>query len=394
MRKKKILRILNRFNVGGPVYNATYLTKYLNPKYFSTTLIGGIHEKHEESAKYILDNEKINYEEIKYMRRKISPLYDLISLIHIIYIIYKTKPDIIHTHAAKAGLLGRIASLFYFKKVKLVHTYHGNVFEGYFSKTINKIIVSIERYLASRTDKIIAISQVQKTDLVNKYLICDESKIEVIPLGFDLKKFSNNIKNKRNLIRKKYNISNEEVLISIVGRVVPIKNHKLFIDVFNYCKLRTNVPIKALIIGDGSEMEDLINYTNENGLSFSYKKIIDNYDVLFCSWQRDIDCFLAASDIVALTSYNEGTPVSIIESMASGKASISTNVGGVSDIIENFKSGIVSSGSVKEFGNDLLNLINDENLRLELGKNAKSRSLELFNYNVLVNNVEKLYKLI
>ena len=139
-------------------------------------------------------------------------------------------------------------------------------------------------------------------------------------------------------------------------------------------------------------MENLINYTSENELIFSYKKIIDNYDVLFCSWQRDIDCFLAASDIVALTSHNEGTPVSIIESMACGKASISTNVGGVSDIIKNLKSGIVSNGSVKEFGNDLLKLINDEKIRTELGVNAKSRSLELFNYNVLVNNVEKLYK--
>lgn len=390
--KKKILRILNRFNVGGPVYNATYLTKYLNKNLYETLLIGGKPELHEESAKYILDNEKIKFNEIKYMRRAISPIYDFIALVKIVRIIYNFQPDIIHTHAAKAGLIGRIASLFYYKEVKIIHTYHGNVFEGYFSELINKVILNVERFLASKSDKIIAISKSQKNDLVNKYFICNKEKIEIIPLGFDLKSFSLDLKNKRLNKRKEFKINKDEVLISIIGRVVPIKNHKFFIDVINYCKNKTKLSIKALIIGDGPEMNNLIEYTKEIGLEYNYKKMTNDYDIFFCSWKRDIDSFLAASDIVALTSNNEGTPVSIIESMATGKASISTNVGGVSDIIENYKSGIISKNTVKDFGNDLLKLIIDKNLRDKLGYNGKIRSLKLFNYDVLVDNVEELYK--
>lgn len=390
--KIRILRILNRFNVGGPVYNATYLTKYLNKKKYETLLIGGSCEPHEQSATYILKNEKVNYIKLKFMRRAISPFYDLISLIEIIIIIYKYKPQIIHTHAAKAGLLGRIAPLFYFKKIKIIHTYHGNVFEGYFSSFINKIILKVERFLAYKSNKIIAISNSQKHDLVNKYFICEQDKIEIVPLGFDLSRFSNDLENKREKKRNEFRVNKDEILISIIGRVVPIKNHKFFVDVIKYCKQKTNISLKALIIGDGSEMNNLIKHTEKLDLKYNYKEMKNDYDIFFCSWKKDIDFFLAASDIVALTSYNEGTPVSIIESMASGKASISTNVGGVSDIIENYKSGIVSKNTIKDFGDDLLELIIDKDLRRELGKNGKTRSLKLFNYDVLVNNIEKLYE--
>ena len=116
-KKIKVLRILNRFNVGGPVYNATYLTKYLNSDLYHTFLIGGKPENHEQSAEYILKGLDVSFKQLKFMRRAISPLFDLISLIQIIFIIYKFKPHIIHTHAAKSGLLGRSASFFYYKKV-------------------------------------------------------------------------------------------------------------------------------------------------------------------------------------------------------------------------------------------------------------------------------------
>lgn len=392
MKKKRILRILNRFNVGGPVYNAVYLTKYLRKDLYETLLIGGKPEFHEESAKYILDNEKVNFVEIKYMRRSISPVYDFIALIKIVWIIYNFRPDIIHTHAAKAGLIGRIASLFYFKEVKIIHTYHGNVFEGYFRSTMNQLILSMERFLASKSDKIIAISRSQKHDLVNKFFICSEDKVEIIPLGFDLKRFSFDQEEKRKNKRKELNVSKDQVLISIIGRIVPIKNHKFFIDVIKYCKSKTKISIKALVIGDGPEIDNLIKHCAEIDLQYSYKEINNDYDIFFSSWKKDIDCFLAASDVIALTSNNEGTPVSIIESMASGTAAISTNVGGVSDIIENYKNGIVSKNTVKGFGSDLIELINNKDLRTKLGINAKNRSLKLFNYDILVNNIEKFYK--
>ena len=390
--KIKVLRILNRFNIGGPVYNATYLTKYLNSDLYDTLLIGGEPERHEQSAGYILDDLHVAFKQLKFMRRAVSPFYDLISLIQIIFIIYKFRPNIIHTHAAKAGLLGRLASLFYYKKVKLVHTYHGNVFEGYFSNFKNRILIFIERFLAKKSTKIIAISKLQSQDLIYKYKIREQEKIERVPLGFDLYRFTENTNYKREKLRKEFNVKDKTILITIIGRIVPIKNHQLFIDVINYCKNKSTMSIKALIVGDGSETEKLIDYVIKSKLSFSYKVLNKECDVLFTSWRSDIDSILAASDIVCLTSLNEGTPVSIIESMASETASISTNVGGVSDIIENNISGIVSSKDVNDYGENLLKMIEDDNLRLKLAKNGKIISLENYNYNKLVFNIESLYQ--
>lgn len=390
--KIKVLRILNRFNVGGPVYNATYLTKYLNSDIYETLLIGGKPENHEQSADYILNDLDISFKELKFMRRAISPFYDLISLIQIIFIIYKYRPNIIHTHAAKSGLLGRFAALLYYKKVIVVHTYHGNVFEGYFSNFKNKIILLIERFLAKHSTKIIAISKLQSNDLIFKYKICKKGKIEIIPLGFDLNKFTKNIKIKREKLRKEFNVMDDAILITIVGRVVPIKNHQLFIDAVNYCKKNSTRRIKAVIVGDGSDTMKIINYVIDNKLSYSYKELNKDCDILFTSWRSDIDSILAASDIVCLTSLNEGTPVSIIESMASETASISTNVGGVSDIIENNVSGIFCSKEVKDYSENLLRLIEDDDLRLKLAKNGKSISLENYNFKKLVSSIETLYQ--
>lgn len=392
MKKIKILRILNRFCVGGPVYNAAYLTKYLNLDIYETLLIGGKPEKHEQSADYILNDLKVSFRQLKFMRRAISPLFDLISLIQIIIIIYKYKPNIIHTHAAKSGLLGRLACLFYYKKIKVVHTYHGNVFEGYFSNFKNRILLFIERFLATKSTKIIVISKLQGEDIFYKYKICEKEKIEIVPLGFDLNRFTENTNSKREKLRKEFNVNSGSVLITIVGRVVPIKNHQLFIDVINYCKNKSTRNIKALVVGDGSEIEKIIDYVINNKLSYSYKDLNKECDVLFTSWRSDIDSVLAASDIVCLTSLNEGTPVSIIESMASETASISTNVGGVSDIIENNISGIVCSKEVKDYGENLLKIIEDNDLRLKLAKNGKSISLENYNYNRLVSNMESIYQ--
>jgi len=387
--KMKVLRILNRFNVGGPVYNATYLTKYLNN--FETMLVGGVHESHEQSADYILINEGVDFKKLKYMRRAISPIYDFITLFQLIIILYKFNPKIIHTHAAKAGLLGRIAKLFYFKKVYVVHTYHGNVFEGYFSDFKNKIILKIERFLARYSTKIVSISQLQKKDLVNKYKICDSNKITVVPLGFDLKRFTKQLDQKRTKTRTEFLIKNNELCITIIGRVVPIKNHKLFIDVFDFCKKNSTKKIKALVVGDGNDTEDIISYSKTKNLEVTYKSPSGNEDVVFASWRSDIDNILAASDIVCLTSINEGTPVSIIESMASATASISTNVGGVCDIITNNETGNVACGDLLDYGTKLLKLIEDETYRQEVALAGQIKSLSTFNYTNLVDNIENLY---
>jgi glycosyltransferase involved in cell wall biosynthesis len=354
-------------------------------------LIGGVHESHEQSADYILNNEGVNFKKLKYMRRSISPIYDFITLLQLIMILYRFNPKIIHTHAAKAGLLGRFATLFYLKKVYVVHTYHGNVFEGYFSDFKNKIILKIERFLAKHSTKVVSISPLQKEDLVNKYKVCDSNKITVVPLGFDLNRFTKHIDDKRTKTRSEFLIKNNELCITIIGRVVPIKNHKLFIDVFEYCKKNSNKKIKALVVGDGNETVDVMSYSKTKNLEVTYKSPSGNEDLIFASWRSDIDNILAASDVVCLTSHNEGTPVSIIESMASATASISTDVGGVSDIITNNETGNVASGDLFDYGTKLLKLIEDETYRQKVAIAGQTKSLTTFNYTNLVDNIENLY---
>ena len=177
----------------------------------------------------------------------------------------------------------------------------------------------------------------------------------------------------------------------IVGRVVPVKNHKFFIDVFSKCKKKSRKKIKAMVIGDGNLTSELIEYAKSKDLVTNYKELLNkDFDIMFCSWIKDIDYYLSASDINVLTSINEGTPVSIIESMANGTASISTDVGGVSDIIQNNFSGIVSKSDIINFSEDLLNLIEDDLFRKKLSLNGK-KIIEKYSYKRLVKDVELLY---
>ena len=225
---KKILRIINRFNLGGPTYNAAYLTKYLEPDY-ETLLIGGQHDESEKSSMHILDNLGLKPIIIPEMQRSLNPYKDQIAFKKIQNIIKEFKPDIVHTHAAKAGALGRRAA--YKMGVKQIyHTFHGHVFHSYFGNFKTRIFKEIEKNLAKKSTKIIAISEIQKRELSKIHRICPENKIEVIPLGFDLERFNTDKDSKRKEFRKKWNLKENEIAIGIIGRLVPIKNHKFFID--------------------------------------------------------------------------------------------------------------------------------------------------------------------
>ena len=200
----RVLRIINRFNLGGPTYNAAYLTRYL-PAAYETLLIGGQQDESEAASHHILDSLGLEARVIPEMRRTIYPLQDAIALRKIKAIIRHYKPDIVHTHASKAGALGRQAA-FQMGVPVVVHTFHGHVFDAYFSGIRSKLYQMIERKLAAKSSKIIALSEIQKCDLVTKYNICPASKVEIIPLGFDLSRFREDIERKRAAFRTTYNI--------------------------------------------------------------------------------------------------------------------------------------------------------------------------------------------
>ena len=389
----RILRIFNRINVGGPIYNVAYLSSFIGPAYQTRVLVGHI-EPGEADATYILEGMGVESILVPGMFRQINIKNDLKALRFIKNEIEAFKPDIIHTHAAKAGALGRLASLLANHKTKVVvHTYHGNVFDGYFSPIKSKIFVAIERFLAYFSDGIISISKAQKRELSEKYKIAKPDKIHVIPLGFKLKHFTEGIEEKRESFRREFGITKDEIVVVITGRLTAIKNHKFFLDAVAHCRVNGSKPFKAVVVGDGELMDELLSYAIELGLKVGLPlKSTGEEDVIFTSWRKDIDRINAGSDIGALTSLNEGTPVSIIEAMASGLAVITTNVGGVEDFINNGENGIICGQDITEFATSLGDLIAKKEKRMELGAKAKSGVLEQFDYKRLVNDVDNLYK--
>lgn len=388
----KILRILNRFNLGGPTYNVAYLTKYISKEY-ETILVGGLKEDAEASSEYILNDLNISYTIIPEIRREINLRQDFKAFRKLIKLIKTEKPDIVHTHASKAGMLGRMAAI-YCGVPYIFHTFHGHVFHSYFGIIKTSVFIAIERFLAKRSTAIIAISESQKYDLGTLYKICSPQKIEVVPLGLNLHRFSEDLTAKRTAFRSKYNIAPDEIAIGIVGRLAKVKNHKLFIDAIALCyNQKAGKKIRAFIIGDGELNEELQLYCTNQRIPFNTNN--DNqFDQLitFTSWIQNVDVAYAGLDIVTLTSFNEGTPVSIIEAQAAGKPIVATNVGGITMIVKDGETALLSDISLEQFSKNLYKLIENKELRDTMGENSRNFSGEKFSYERLCSDIEKVYK--
>tara|TARA_B100000575_G_scaffold9322_1_gene6887 strand:- start:12465 stop:13655 length:1191 start_codon:yes stop_codon:yes gene_type:complete len=387
----KVLRILNRFNVGGPTHNATYLTKFLSPEY-ETKLIAGKKLDSEASSEYILKKYSIDYFIVKNMNRSLNLVKDIKAFIEIRRIIKEYKPDIIHTHASKSGALGRLAAIS-LKVPIIIHTFHGHVFHSYFGKLKSYMYVLIERYLAKKSSAIIAISDLQKKEISKDFRICPPEKISVIPLGFDLDKFQKNVVEDRSAFRNEFMLSDDFIAIGIIGRLTSIKNHELFIKSIHQVLPMIKNRIKVFIVGDGEDKEDLLNLSRSLNLSFgTINKKNKNALIQFISWRSDMTAVYAGLDIVALTSLNEGTPVTLIEAQAAKKPIVSTDVGGVRDIVTKDKTGLISdSKDINGFTNNLKKLIENKDLRDSLGAAGYENVYEKFNYRRLVSDVKSLY---
>jgi len=373
--KIKIVRIIARLNIGGPARNAVLLSE----GFTETVLVCGGVSKAEGDMMYFAREKGINPIIIKELARELSWKDDWAAFWKIYKIIREVKPDIIHTHTAKAGALGRMAGIIYRWRVKgggciLVHTFHGHVFSGYFGKIKTIFFIWIERFLALFTDRIITVSEALKKELVEKYKIASETKFSVIELGFELDE----------LFKLPLRENIENINIGIVGRLVSVKNHRMLFNV-----LSTLHPppftqtFRLIIIGDGEMRIKLEKYAEELGI----RDMVE-----FKGWVKDLCKIYEGLDIVALTSLNEGTPVSLIEAMAAGRPVIATNVGGVKDIVKDGVSGyLVESGNVEEFSKRLVELIEDSEKRKVFGLNGRKMVQERFTKERLIKDTEKLY---
>ena len=402
----KIARIIARLNVGGPARHVVWLTKGLQDADFQSVLLTGTVPEGEENMSWFAEENGVNPRYIPEMSRELSHK-DAISLWKVYQEFRREKPDLVHTHTAKAGTVGRLAGFLYRwltrkiligkpRRVKFVHTFHGHVFHSYYSARKTGIFLFIERALARLvTDKIIVISQKQYEEIHEEFGVGKTKQFQIIPLGIDLSHFEQ-VWEKRNLLRAEIGAQDNEILVGLVGRLTEIKNHSLFLKAAQLYKENQNQELpklRFLIVGDGHLREPLEKEAAD----------LDVQDVVtFLGNRNDTDVVYAGLDIVALTSNNEGTPLSLIEAMANSRAVVSTAVGGVFDLLgeaKEEKDGFVicergvrsAPKDAESFFKGLIYLAKSEKLREETAKRGKDFVFSNYSKERLIKEIRQLY---
>ena len=384
-----VVRIITRLNIGGPSIQAAMLTSHLEAHGFRTHLIHGRLGAGEGDMSYLLNAARGDVIYLPELQRPVAPLTDVIAFRRLYKILCDVRPLVVHTHMAKAGALGRAAAALYNRTVgrhrpaRIVHTYHGHVLEGYFSPTKTSAFVRAERALAHVTDRLIAISPRIRDELVTAYRIGRREQYQVVPLGFDLTPFADTTEDARGRARRALGVATLTPTVTTVGRLTAIKQHELFLAAAK--RIATTIPsARFLIVGDGERRAELEALTREWQLQ-------DN--VAFLGWRRDLATIYAASDVFLLTSRNEGTPVALIEAMAAGVPGVSTDVGGVRDVITDDRVGtVVSTASDAALAHAVMQLLTDRARRNAIGMLGRAQVLERFGLDRLVSDIAALYR--
>lgn len=340
-RRPRVLRVLNRLNIGGPVVSAAYLTRRMEPD-FETLLVAGPPDRGEAAAIDICQAENVEPMLLTQMRRSIHPLRDVHSMQAMRRLIREYRPDIVHTHAAKAGLIGRLAAALEGVPLR-VHTFEGHVFHSYFGPLRTRAFISIEQAMARMTHRIVAVSESQRRELTESYRIAPPDRFRVVRNGYDLSRFMADQASLRTEFRRQLCIDESTVAIGVVGRFAPIKNHRLFLEAFANLSKRPALQVVGVMVGDGELNGELRRQAEQ--LSLPVAELGQPAPIgglLFTSWVSDVAPIYAGLDMVALSSRNEGNPVTLIEAQAAMKPVVSTNVGGVSDTVAKDITGILT----------------------------------------------------
>lgn len=403
----KIFRIIARLNVGGPARHVVWLSRELQDEEFRSVLVSGTVPPGEEDMMWFARENGVEPVFIPEMSRELSAR-DAISLYKVYRALKRERPDILHTHTAKAGTVGRAAGFLYRwltwgsligrpRRMRVVHTFHGHVFHSYYGSLKTKLFLAIEKVLARiATDRIVVITDQQMEEIHNKFGVGRKEQFRVVPLGIDLDIF-NGPESKRNILRSEVGAAEDEIIIGFVGRLTEIKNVGLLLKVaqlYGVEKTLETSRLKFVIIGDGHLRGEL----EKEAKALGVKDL-----VTFLGNRDEADVFYAGLDIVALTSLNEGTPLSLIEAMAAGRPVISTAVGGVIDLLGDIREekdgfrvcerGILAGGdSPRSFYDALLYLAKNEKLRENLASAGQTFARTRYNKKRLVNDIKNLYR--
>ena len=377
-RQVRVVRVLTRLNIGGPAYHAILLTAGTEARY-PTLLVTGSVGTAEGDMTDIAVAHDIPLMKIPELGRNISPMNDLRVLWKLWILCRCLKPEIVHTHTAKAGALGRLAAWLAGVPIR-VHTFHGHVFHGYFGPFKTALFLIIERYLARMTTRIIAISPRQAAD-IQKYLKVPADRIAVMPLGLELDRFT---QDDADTLRAEFRDDiavHDEIVIVVVGRLTSIKNQTLAISALPLLRQADSQFILA-VVGGGEDEQALKKLAESLGVADR---------VRFLGWRHDMAAVYYGSDIVALTSDNEGTPVCLIEALACGKPVVATAVGGVPDLLREGALGLlVPPGDVEAFVSAMVSLI-DLSAREHIARGGPQDVRVRFDISRLVTDIEQLY---
>ena len=371
-QKVRVLRIIARMNVGGPAVQVSGLMRGFDKELFDQELLTGFCAADEADylEKVATDVRAIR---IDGLGRSIKPRADLTALFAIIKEIRHFRPDVIHTHTAKAGVVGRVASILSGNRSIRVHTFHGHLLHGYFGAGKTKLVILIEKFLALFTDQLLAVGKKVQDDLIAAG-IGDESKFAVMPPGLQLAKVPS-----KHEARLELGLDPNKIYCAFIGRITQIKRPDRFLDVVAEIKKR-GTELNFIVAGAGEQLD----YCQARSKA-------EDLPVTFLGWREDIEVVLAAADFVILTSDNEGTPLSLIQAGMVGIPVVATNVGSTNEIVVDSQTGFLTDLSVDKLAEAVTKLAEDSDLRAKMGAVGKDYTLARYGVARLVKDHQDLY---
>ncbi len=366
---KRVVRLITRLNVGGPARQALLLTRELRER-FPTVLGAG---KPSASEGEMADPEV----PVRYVPfvRPLDFQADLRAMGAVRRLMLETRPALVHTHMAKAGVVGRSVAQTVWPRPRTVHTFHGHVLEGYFRPSVQRMFVEIERRMARQTDVLVAVSE-ETRDALLDLGVGRPSQYRVIPLGFDLSPFSA-VNQPTGLLRRALGLGPDVPLVGVIGRLVPIKDLGVALAAISRLD-----GVHVVLVGDGECRSALEAETRRLGMADR---------VHFTGWW-DVPAALSDVDVVALTSRNEGTPVSLIEATAAGRPVVATRVGGVPLVVEDGVTGyLAGAGDAEGIATLIIKLLGDRGASRAMGQAGRRRALDRFGKERLLADITALY---
>lgn len=380
----KVLRVIARLNVGGPALHVAYLTEGLAGRGYETTLVAGSLAPGEESMAFVAAERGVRIEPLVDLHREIAPLRDLRAIFRLAKLIRRERPQILHTHTAKAGAVGRLAALLAgpARPPIVVHTFHGHVLRGYFSAPLEFGFRLLERLLAYWTTALVAVSPQVRDDLV-ALGVAPASKFTVVRLGIELERRVRDEEGAGLETRRLMGVPPEAFVVGWVGRMTAVKRTE---DLLRALRRLVDLGVDArlCLVGDGPDREPLEQKAHELGVVRR---------CLFVGYQDDVAPFYDAFDAMLLPSANEGTPVSAIESLAAGCPVVATRVGGVPDVVRDGVDGFLAEvGDAETMAGRLAELAADPERRRAMGASGRDRVFERYAVDRLVDDIDRLYR--